>query len=451
MPSLVDAFFDEGRLDPIFGERETDEARVRVERMMIENGHELRSASAYCRRTNPPAESSPIGRPPIGAQDVGDKLGFGMAGGVARRLQPLEFAALPGFAEDDLAEAFAAFRHSAEALCAGQAPLRAGVASGAALLAAAREALRIGASPTAGETARAFFTTHFRPHRILGDEPAFFTGYFEPVVNGSPTRTPDFAAPILSRPPGLVTLAAEAPLASVDGPLQAALRTADGGLVPCPDRAAIEAGALAGHAEPLVWLRDPVEVFIIQVQGSARVRLPDGSMLRLTYAGRNGWPYTSIGRILIMEGHVPETEMSPARLKDWVRANGQEAGQAGRALMQRNRSYVFFKGEGAVEEGLGPIGAQGVALSPLRSIAVDRAIWAYGLPFWIDALLPWRGPEQAPFRRLMIAQDTGSAIVGPKRADIFVGSGEAAGRIAGDFRHRGKMIVLLSVGKAAGA
>jgi membrane-bound lytic murein transglycosylase A len=289
---------------------------------------------------------------------------------------------------------------------------------------------------------------HFRPHRILSDERAFFTGYFEPVVDGSPVQTPDFTAPILSRPPNLVTLSAADPLGSHHGPLEAALRLADGSLIPCPERAAIEAGALAGDARPLVWLRDPVEVFIIQVQGSARVRLPDGRMLRLTYAGRNGWPYRSIGHILITEGHVPETEMSLARLKDWIRTNGQEAGQPGRALMQRNPSYVFFKGEDVCEEGLGSIGAQGVALSKLRSIAVDRSLWAYGLPFWIDASLPWRGSGPAPFRRLMIAQDTGSAIVGPKRADIFVGSGEAAGRIAGDFRHHGEMIVLLPIGQA---
>ena len=349
---------------------------------------------------------------------------------------------MPGFAEDDLDEAFATFRHSAAALADRSTPLRVGLPPDAALIAAAEAATRV-ADVSAAAT-RAFFTERFRPHRIVAG-PAFFTGYFEPVVDGALTRSAEFTAPILSRPADLVTLPADNPLASPEGPLQSALRAPDGSLAPAPDRGAIEAGALAGHANPIVWLRDPVEVFIIQVQGSARVRLPDGRMLRLSYAGRNGWPYTSIGRILVEEAHIPAAEMSLARLKDWIRENGQEIGQPGRALMQRNRSYVFFQAEETAGGTYGPRGAQGVSLSPWRSIAVDRAIWPYGLPFWLDAELPWHEPRPTPFRRLMIAQDTGSAIVGPKRADIYVGSGDEAGRIAGGFRHHGEMIVLLPI------
>jgi membrane-bound lytic murein transglycosylase A len=359
-------------------------------------------------------------------------------------LQPVDFADLRGFAEDDLGPAFAAFRRSAEVIVAQSAPLRVGLPPSAALLAAA-ETARLG--ELSSEAARAFFTGHFRPHRIMA-EPAFFTGYFEPVVDGSLTRSAEFSAPILSRPADLMTLPAGQPLASPDGPLQAALRAPDGSLAPCPARAPIEAGALAGSVTPVVWLRDPVEVFIIQVQGSARVRLPDGRMLRLSYAGRNGWPYTSIGRILVEEAHIPAAEMSLARLKEWIRQSGQEFGQAGRALMQRNRSYVFFQAEEVGRDAPGPTGAQGVSLTPWRSLAVDRALWAYGLPFWIDAELPWHEPTPTAFRRLMIAQDTGSAIVGRKRADIYVGSGDEAGRIAGGFRHQGEMVVLLPVGDA---
>jgi membrane-bound lytic murein transglycosylase A len=140
--------------------------------------------------------------------------------------------------------------------------------------------------------------------------------------------------------------------------------------------------------------------------------------------------------------------MSLARLKEWIRDNGQEVGQAGRALMQRNRSYVFFEAAEVRGAAPGPTGAQGVALTAWRSIAVDRAIWPYGLPFWIDAELPWHEPSPTSFRRLMVAQDTGSAIVGIKRADIFVGSGDLAGRIAGDFRHQGEMVVLLPIADA---
>ena len=379
----------------------------------------------------------------IGAHPSADKVSFA-AGGQGIPLGALDFANLPGFGEDDFGLAFAAFRRSAAALVEGSAPLRTGLSPSPALLAAAQAATR--GRDLSSEAARAFFTAHFRPHRIIAG-PAFFTGYFEPVVEGSLTRSAEFAAPILSRPADLVTLPADQPLSGPNGPLQAALRRPDGGLAPCPDRETIEAGALAGSAVPVVWLRDHVEVFIIQVQGSARVRLTDGRMLRLSYAGRNGWPYTSIGRILVEEAHIPAAEMSLGRLKQWIRENGQEVGEAGRALMQRNRSYVFFQAEEVSAEAPGPIGAQGVSLTPWRSLAVDRAFWAYGLPFWIDADLPWHEPTPTPFRRLLIAQDTGSAIVGPKRADIYVGSGDEAGRIAGGFRHYGEMIVLMPLGE----
>lgn len=381
----------------------------------------------------------------IGAHPSADKVSFAAGGQGGPVLEPLDFADLPGFGEDDVAPAFAAFRRSAAALGDGSAPLRTGLPPTPALLAAADAATRLG--DVRGEAARAFFTAHFRPHRIMAG-PAFFTGYFEPVVDGSLTRSAEFPAPIVSRPADLVTLPVEQPLSGPDGPLQAAVRGPDGALAPCPDRAAIEAGALDGRAMPVVWLRDHVEVFIIQVQGSARVRLSDGRMLRLSYAGRNGWRYTSIGRILVEEAHIQAAEMSLARLKEWLREHGQEVGEAGRALMQRNRSYVFFQAEEVSADAPGPTGAQGVSLTPWRSLAVDRAVWAYGLPFWIDADLPWHEPTPTPFRRLLIAQDTGSAIVGPKRADIFVGSGDKAGRIAGGFRHHGEMIVLMPLGDA---
>src|SRR5262249_39588130 len=146
------------------------------------------------------------------------------------------------------------------------------------------------------------------------------------------------------------------------------------------------------------WLRDGIEVFMVQVQGSARVRLDDGAELRLVYAGRNGRPYTSIGRILLAEGHMAEADMSLEGLKAWVRCAGQGAGEPGRHLMQRNESYVFFRSE-ATQGEAGPIGGQGLPLTPLRSIAVDRSVWHYGLPFWIDAELPWTGGAPKAFRR----------------------------------------------------
>jgi membrane-bound lytic murein transglycosylase A len=305
--------------------------------------------------------------------------------------------------------------------------LRNGVAASAALKAIAHAALRQEIRDSA--QARRFFEAHFTPFRVAAKCPVrsfsgFLTDYYEPIVAGSLTRTRDFTAPVLGRPDNLDALARY------------------------PDRAAIEAGTLDGHAAPVVWLRDRVEVFLVQVQGSARVRLADGTLLRLIYAGRNGHPYTSIGRILIDTGEIAEADMLLAALKQWIRAHGQNLGDAGAALMHRNKSYVFFSALEECEPACGPIGGQGISLTALRSIAVDRAIWSYGLPLWIAADLPWRGPSPSLFRRLMIAQDTGSAITGPARADIFFGPGDDAGARAGDIRHAGDVVVLVPAEEA---
>ncbi|MGO4871640.1 MAG: murein transglycosylase A [Roseiarcus sp.] len=362
---------------------------------------------------------------------------------MAPRLRPVRFDDLAGFESDDVFAAFAAFARSAHALCAGAAPTRPARDPSPRLVAIAREAL--GAEITDAADARRFFAAHFQAFRVdsdAADATGFLTGYYEPLVKGSPTRTPEFAAPILARPCDLVTFPPGGAPAGFDPALSGAQRLGDGTLRPYPDRAAIEADG--GPAA--LWLADPVEVFLAQVQGSARVALPDGREVRLAYDGRNGQPYTSIGRLLIEAGEIAEREMSLARLKSWLRAHGLEPGDRGRALMQRNRSYVFFKVEEAFDPSQGPIGGAGIPLTPLRSIAVDRSIWAYGTPFWIDAELPWEGAAASPFRHLMIAQDTGSAIVGGARADIFFGGGEAAGARAGAIRHRGRFTALLPLG-----
>ena len=352
------------------------------------------------------------------------------------RLMATDFGALHGFEDDDHLDGYRAFVRSARALATGVRPLRPGTPPSDALLRLCGEAA--GApEPATREDARRFFQANFVPYRI---EPAtsdgvadtgFLTGYYEPVVEGSLQRMPGFTAPVLARPDGFERL----------GPADAAR--------PCPPRAAIEADAAAGLYPAIVWLRDWVEVFLIQVQGSARVTLADGDMLRLVYDGRNGQPYTPIGRILVQTGEIAASAMTLDRLKGWIRSHGQQEGEPGRTLMQRNRSFVFFRAEPAPPTE-GPIGGAGVPLTLFRSIAVDRTIWPYGLPFWIDADLPWRSAEPSAFRRLMVAQDTGSAILGPARADLFFGSGDEAGRRAGDIRHPGRFTVLLPRDEAVG-
>jgi membrane-bound lytic murein transglycosylase A len=356
------------------------------------------------------------------------------------RLTAMVFDDLPGWSADDHGAAFAAFRLSCAALATATPALRPGLPPSEALLHVCRDAVRVDADTA--PLARRFFEDHFRPWRV--DPPSgsagFLTGYFEPVVDGSLERTAEFAIPVLGRPADLETFAqGSAPPAGLD-PALAAARKTPSGYEPFPDRAAIQDGALAGQGLEIAWLRDEVELFLAQVQGSARIRLPDGRLVRLVYAGRNGHPYTSIGRVVVAEGHMTLDAMSLERLKAWLRANPIEAHR----IMRLNRSYIFFAiGEG-LDPNAGPIGAASVPLVALRSIAVDRTLWSYGLPFVIAADLPGPGGSALqPFARTMVAHDTGSAILGPARADIFFGTGAAAGTRAGMVRHPGRFFVLL--------
>jgi membrane-bound lytic murein transglycosylase A len=367
----------------------------------------------------------------------------------APNLVALDFSQLDQFDADDHLAAFVVFAKSAAAICAAQKPLRPASPAGAKLEAVCRKALAD--PPRTGPSARQFFTENFRPFRVIAPDRdaapfGFLTGYFEPLVPGALTQSAEFTAPLLARPDDLMTLAEGETLPGLDPSLRAAQHLPQGGYGPYPERAAIEAGAIAAHTQPIVWLRDLLEVFLVQVQGSARIVLPDGTRRRAIYAGRNGQPYSSLGRALIDMGEVPAQDMGIARLKQWIYAHGVAPGEAGAALMLRNKSYVFFALEPDGPEGDGPIGGAGLPLSPLRSIAIDRSLWPYGLPFWIAADLPWNGPDLSPFRRLMIAQDTGSAILGPARADLFFGTGDVAGARAGEIRHRCDFVVLLPRG-----
>lgn len=354
-------------------------------------------------------------------------------------VEPLTFAELPGWAQDDHAAALAVFTQSCRAMAASAPALRPGVAPSAGLRRVCAEAPDVRAAD-----ARAYFESRFTPWLVRatpgGD--AFFTGYYEPEVEASLTQAPGFSAPLRARPADLVTWPPEAPPPGAPAGLAAARRLPDGALAPMPTRAAIEAGALGESAPPLAFVRDPVEAFMIQVQGSARLRLPDGRVARAVYAGRNGWPYTSIGRLLVTERGLAPEEVTLEKLKGWVRAAGQTPGEDGLALLHRNESFVFFRLDADAPADAGPIGAEGLRLTPLRSLAVDRTIWPYATPVWIDARVPWESETPTPLQRLLIAQDTGSAILGPARADIFHGSGALAGAHAGATRHRGRFVVL---------
>ncbi len=363
------------------------------------------------------------------------------------QLRPAAFEELAGWRRDNHRQTWSVFIEHCRAITRLLPPLRAGGPANTALLKTCERALTLGL-PDTNRQARLNFESLFAPHEILpvaGKNPydaGFLTGYYEPVVAGSLTQTPEFNEPVLGRPPDLVNLTANITPANFPNGLASARRKTDGSLEPFPVRSAIENTGAAGDAPPLLWVRDGIELFMIQVQGSARIKLPDGRLIRLTYAGRNGQPYTSIGKLMVERGHVPSAELTLDRLKEWVRENGQKPGEAGRSLMQENLSYVFFTIDGKLSEDSGPVGAASIPLTPLRSIAVDRTLWPYGLPMWIDSDIPWKKNELQSFRRLMIAQDTGSAIIGAARGDLFFGTGADAGRLAAGIRHRARMFVL---------
>ncbi|HEY8064089.1 MAG TPA: MltA domain-containing protein [Methylosinus sp.] len=363
-------------------------------------------------------------------------------------LEPVGFDAIDALFQDDLQEAFRVFRRSADVILSPASPLRPARPADEALANVCRIACAIDEAKLSRDAALDFFAAHFRPFRLRA--PGFVTAYYEPVIEARDTPDAAFRTPVPARPADLVTLNDAPILGEAGETLTSARRRPDGGLEPYPDRRALEEGPADIRPAPIAFLRDRVELFLIQVQGSARLRFADGRELPLTYDGRNGRPYTSIGRLLIERGLVPPNEMSLERLKAEIRALGQQDGAPGARLMQENRSYVFFRADSSPERRDGPIGGQGCALTPLRSIAVDRSLWSYGLPFWIEGTLPWRSATAEPFERLMIAQDTGSAILGPARADLFFGAGERAGALAGLVRHGARFTVLLPRGAERG-
>ena len=263
------------------------------------------------------------------------------------------------------------------------------------------------------------------------------TAYYEPDFAGSPVPTADFTTPLLALPGDLVVVRPDEAGPDLPPGTTVARRT-EAGLVPYPDRAAIETGALGDAARPLVFVRDAVDAFIIQVQGSARIRLPDGGSLRVAYAGRNGQPYSSIARLVVQRLGIPPSQLDADRLTGWLRANPTDA----RDLMRRNKSYVFFRVAEELGPEDGPVGTVGVPLIAGRSIAIDPAVWSFGLPVWLDGSLPRPDGGRATLQRLTVGQDSGTAITGPTRADLFLGAGEAAGREAGLVREQVRFVVL---------
>lgn len=346
--------------------------------------------------------------------------------GPDRTMTPVGFADLPGWADDDHQAALRAFRRSA--MKQKLPKTRAMGIRGEDFHVPFQAAIALGEAPSPDE-ARCFFETWFRPHRI--STAGFVTGYFEPEVEASPVRTAAFNVPIHARPPELVDVDDANRPEGWDPQIRFAGRH-DDRLMPYADRRSIEHGFLDGRGLELAYLADPVDAFFVHVQGSARLRMTDGSIRRVGFAGKTGHAYTSIGRLAVERGHLALEDADKDGLEAWLRANPL----AGRALMHENRSYIFFRQIAGLDPADGPVGAAGVSLTPLRSLAVDRTLMTFHTPVWVEA-------AELAIRRLMIAQDTGSAIVGPARGDIFFGSGPDAGANAGPVRHGASMTALV--------
>jgi membrane-bound lytic murein transglycosylase A len=341
-------------------------------------------------------------------------------------LKPAGFADLPDWGGDALEEAVPVFLRSCPALTASPGDWQAACEAAAKMPRGDRAA------------ARRFFETNFRPWSVRNQRipVGLFTGYYEAFLQGSRTRHGKFTVPIYSRPPELVTVDLGRFRDSLKGQ-RIAGREEKGQLLPYPDRKAIDAGALAGRKLEIAWVSDPVGAFFLEVQGSGRIQMEDGREVRVGYAAQNGQPYTAIGRELIARHAMSSKDVSLQTIRAWLEAYPDQA----RGVMERNASYVFFQ----TTHGDAPLGAQGVPLATGRSLAVDTAYHALGTPVWLasSAPSPHPGEPNRKLRRLLIAQDTGGAIRGPIRGDVFWGFGPDAEAVAGRMKSRGKMWLLL--------
>lgn len=362
-------------------------------------------------------------------------------------LRPADFGEIEGWDQDDHEAALETFL----AGCNGLSDLVADMTlapvglqlDGGRLQAACDQAM---AAQEAGRGAREAFESTFDIYRVTGrtGAHALYTGYYEPVFEARHEPDSEFAYPLLVRPDDLVDVDLGRFRPDLAG-TRIAGRVSGNQLVPFANRAEINNGALSGRGLELAWLADPFDSFLIHIQGSARLVFADGSSQRIGFAGQNGYTYTSIGRLLVERGELSLEEASVPAIRAWIAAHPEQ----GRKLLEENARYIFFR---PLEGTRAPVGAMGVELTAGRSLAVDPGYIPLGLPVWVDTELPKTGGADNgthPFRRLMVAEDTGGAITGPLRGDIYLGSGAAAGDIAGRLRAEGRLYLLVPKGALA--
>lgn len=366
------------------------------------------------------------------------------------QLKRATFAALDGWAAADARPAFVAFVGSCKRITArGDGDALGGVAAygtvgewrGACVAA-------LQAKASSPEAARQFFEAWFVPAQAFNRaEPVgLFTGYYEPELSGSRKPGGRFTTPLYARPSDLVSVDLGSFRPALKGE-RIAGRVDGARLVPYDTRAQIEGGTLTGRSAPIAYVDDAAAAFFLHVQGSGRVRFADGSVVRVAYDGQNGHPYTAVGRVLVDRGEIAREALSMQAIRAWLKANPKKAP----ALMNENASFVFFKEQPLADPSLGAEGAQGVPLTSEASLAVDLRFHALGAPMWVAGTAPADDEKAAdvPFRRLLVAQDTGGAIRGPVRGDVYWGSTARAESVAGRMAHKGQLYVLVPKAVAA--
>ena len=360
-------------------------------------------------------------------------------------LRAVSFQDLPGWQADDQSAALQALQRSCAALGerADDEPLDIAALGGR--VGDWRAICTAAAGLEGADQAREFFEAHFAPYEARnGAEAAgLFTGYFEPELRGAVRAGGRYGVPLYGRPHDLVTVDLGLFRTALAGE-RVAGRVADGALEPYATRAEIDGGALAAQGLELVWVDDPVDAFFLHIQGSGRIVFEDGTTRRVAYAATNGHSYVAIGRQLVDLGALTREEATMPAIRDWLAANPERAPE----VMHENASYVFFRWLEEEQAAEGPVGAQRVPLTAGRSLAVDRRFVPMTVPIWLEVTAPDPDPakEDRPLRRLMVAQDSGGAIRGPVRGDVFWGTGAEAGAVAGRMKHEGRYWLLLPRG-----
>lgn len=336
-------------------------------------------------------------------------------------LTPTTFAELEGWSNDNHGEAFAAWVKHCDALMKRQPDASTGAGMLEAPASVWQEVCSAAArvEPENPDATRLFFENYFLPFHAANNskQEGLFTGYYEPEIKGSLKKTGAYTTPVYRLPPDV----------EKD--------------VPYFTRAEIESGALSNRGLELFWTNDPVGLFFLQIQGSGHVHLSDGRILRIGFAGKNNQPYVSLGKLMGERGLLDKDNINFFTIRQWLRDHPAQ----GKKLMQENSSYVFFR----TLETDGSIGGSNVVLTPLRSLAIDTRYIPYATPLYLQTTLPQTATSsEQPFNRLMIAQDTGGAIKGPVRGDVFFGPGEQAEQLAGMMKNRGRYTLLLPRGLA---